>query len=98
MTEIVEIATMKLKDGVKLEDFIAADLEMETGHVRKQPGVISREVAVNERQWLAIIRWQSADAAQASMNSFMSAPATQRFMSMVDPATLQSQRYEAVRR
>lgn len=98
MTEIVEITTMTLKEGVSIEDFMAADLEMENGHVRKQPGVLSREVAVHDRQWVAIIHWQSADAAQASMNSFMSASATQRFMSMVDPATLRSQRYEVVRR
>lgn len=97
MARIVEIATMTLKEGVRVEDFTAADLEMEKGHVRKQPGVISRQVAVNGRQWLAIIHWESADAAQASMNSFISAPATQRFMGMIDASTLQSHRYDVVR-
>lgn len=42
MAEIVEIATMTLREGVSIEDFMAADLEMENGHVRKQPGVLSR--------------------------------------------------------
>src|SRR5271169_5624596 len=83
--QVVEIVTLKLKSGVTYAEFAPADKAVETQHVSKQPGFISRESAAGENgDWLVIIHWRSAKDADASMASFASAPAAQDFMAKID--------------
>jgi len=93
---VVEIVTMNLKDGVSAEAFAKVDKALEDQHVSKQPGFVSRETAINGRQWLVIVHWKSAAAAQASMDSFAEAPAASEFMSMIDASTMTMTRYDLV--
>lgn len=94
---VVEIVTMNLKDGVSVEAFTAVDKVIEDQHVSKQPGFVSRETAISGQKWLVIVHWKSADAAQASMDSFAGAPAAAEFMGMIDASTMTMTRYDVVR-
>lgn len=94
---VLEIVTMNLKDGISADDFAAVDKAIEEQHVSKQPGFVSRETAVSGRKWLVIVHWTSTDSAQASMDSFASAPAASQFMSMIDASTMTMTRYDVVR-
>lgn len=92
--DIIEIATFKLKDGVSYQEFSPIDKAVETGHVVKQPGFISRESAKGENgEWLVVVHWNSNEDAEASMNSFMGAKAASEFMSHIDTSTMVMKRY-----
>ncbi len=92
--DVVEVVTLKLKDGVSYTDFAPIDKAVETQHVSKQPGFISRESAAGENgEWLVIVHWRSAKDADASMASFASAQAAQDFMAKIDASSLKMKRY-----
>jgi hypothetical protein len=93
-SDVVEVVTLTLKNGVSYADFAPIDKAVETQHVSKQPGFISRESAAGENgQWLVIVHWRSAKDADASMATFASAPAAQEFMAKIDPSSLAMKRY-----
>ena len=92
--QVIEVVTLKLKDGVSYADFAPIDKVVETQHVSKQPGFISRESAAGQNgEWLVVIHWRSAKDADASMASFASAPAAKDFMANIDASTLAMKRY-----
>jgi hypothetical protein len=79
---------------VSYADFAPIDKAVETQHVSKQPGFISRESAAGENgEWLVIVHWRSTKDADASMASFASAPAAQAFMAKIDASSLAMKRY-----
>ena len=90
---VVEIATMKLANGVTPEAFAGVDARVEAEHVSQQPGFVARETGATEDGWVAIVYWASVEDAEASMGSFASAPAAAEFMSMVDPESISMTRY-----
>lgn len=94
---IVEIVTLTLKADVSPEAFAKIDRALEDQHVSRQPGFVSRETAASGQKWLVIVHWESAEAAQASMDSFANAPAAAQFMGMVDASTMTMTRYEIIR-
>lgn len=94
---VVEIVTMNLRDDVSVEAFAAVDRAVEDQHVSKQPGFISRETAVSGHKWLVVVHWKSAEAAQASMDTFVDAPSASEFMGMIDASTMTMTRYDVVR-
>jgi hypothetical protein len=44
-----------------------------------------------------IVHWASADAAQASMDTFANAPAAAQFMGMIDASSMMMTRFDVVR-
>lgn len=94
---VIEIVTMDLADGVTAEAFEPIDKAIETEHVSQQPGFISRQAAFTDGEWAVVVNWESAEAAQASMDSFASAPAAEQFMSMIDATTMSMKRYDLAR-
>lgn len=91
---VIEIVTFKLKSGVALDDFRPLDRSVEEQHVTKQPGFISRESASSDSgEWLVIVHWRSLEDAEASMANFVSAPATEEFMSKIDMKSMTMKRY-----
>lgn len=91
---VIEIAHFRLKEGVSLEEFRPLDKAVESQHVSKQPGFISRESAVaDDGEWLVIVRWRSVADADASMSSFANAPTAGEFMSKIDASTMTMKRY-----
>ena len=96
-TGVIEIVTLNLAEGVSAQDFAPVDKAIEDEHVSKQPGFISRQAAFSDGKWAVVVNWESAEAAQASMDSFASAPAAEKFMSMIDVSTLMMTRYDLAR-
>ncbi|WP_019616106.1 hypothetical protein [Psychromonas ossibalaenae] len=93
-TAVIEIVTLKLKQGVSYSEFAPIDKAIEEQHVAKQSGFISRESAAGENgEWLVIVHWESAKDADASMASFMSDPAAQKFVDNIDGSTMVMKRY-----
>ncbi|WP_209599351.1 hypothetical protein [Ruegeria sp. HKCCSP351] len=88
---------MNLAEGVTVQEFEPVDKAIEDGHVSKQPGFISRQAAFADGKWAVVVNWESAEAAQASMDSFASAPAAEEFMSMIDASTMSMTRYDLAR-
>jgi hypothetical protein len=93
-TVIIEIVTFKLKEGVTPGEFEPIDKAMQHQYVAKQPGFVARESAHGENgEWLAIVHWETAKDAEASMTTFVTAPAAQPFMSKVQAETMGMTRY-----
>lgn len=91
---VIEVVTLKIKPGTSVETFRAADRDVERQHVARQPGFISRESAAGkDGAWVVIVHWRSVKDAQASMDSFEKAPAAARFMSLIEPGSMQMNRY-----
>jgi hypothetical protein len=90
---VVEIATMTLAEGITPKEFAMIDKQVEVEHVSRQPGFVARETGATEGGWVAIVYWESIEDAQASMDSFATAPAASDFMSMVKPDSIKMTRY-----
>ena len=91
---VIEIVTFDLKDGVAASEFSSIDEAVKIEHVSRQPGFISRESAAGaDREWLVIVHWRSEEAANASMESFSTAPTTEKFMAMIEPSTMVMKRF-----
>ncbi len=91
---VVEIATFELADGVSVEEFAQVDARVEAEHVSQQPGFVSRETGATDKGWVAIVHWETAADAQASMDSFANAPAAADFMGTMNVETMQMTRYD----
>ncbi|MNQ27704.1 hypothetical protein D3C85_409660 [compost metagenome] len=93
---VIEVVTLSLKKGVSYAEFAPVDSAVGSEHVAHQPGFISREAAAGkDGEWLVIVHWRSVADADASMASFSSAPAAQKFVSLINPATMVMKRYQA---
>lgn len=91
---VVEVATFKLNESVNPETFKLLDQKVESSHVSKQPGFISRTSGLTaDNYWRVIVHWRSMEDAGASMASFMEAPAAQNFMKAADVSTMTMRRY-----
>lgn len=91
---VVEIATFEFAEGITAETFAPVDARVEAEHVSQQPGFVSRETGATNTGWVAIVRWETAADAQASMDSFADAPAATEFMNMMDAETMRMTRYD----
>ncbi|MEL6684484.1 MAG: hypothetical protein AAFN63_11035 [Pseudomonadota bacterium] len=91
---VVEIATFDFAEGVNAEAFAPVDARVEAEHVSQQPGFVSRETGATDTGWVAIVHWETAAAAQASMDSFANAPAAADFMGMMNVETMRMTRYD----
>lgn len=93
---VVEVVTLKLRSGISYAEFAPVDKAVGSEHVARQPGFISRESAAGQNgEWLVIVHWRSVADAEASMASFSSAPAAQKFVALIDPSTMVMKRYQA---
>jgi len=91
---VIEVVTLKLKDGVTATQFLPIDQEIQTQYISKRPGFISRESAPGaDHTWLVIVHWRTVADADASMKSFSTAPASAQFMSMIVPESMVMTRY-----
>lgn len=91
---VIEVVTLKLKEGVSFSTFAPIDKAVEIQHVSQQPGFISRQSAGGDNgEWLVIVHWDSTRNAEASMSTFMQAPAAKIFMDHIDASTMVMKRY-----
>jgi hypothetical protein len=74
MGKTVETVTMKVKPGVSKEEFLAKNWDVEDNLVRKMPGLISRDTAMDrDGNILIVLYWESPEDAQKSMDKFVGA-------------------------
>ncbi|WP_218064329.1 hypothetical protein [Nguyenibacter vanlangensis] len=91
---IIEVVTATLRSDVTVAQMEAIDHEIGTNLIAKRPGFVSRESAPgSDHSWLAIVHWRSVADADASMESFSSAPISAKFMAMIVPGSLVMKRY-----
>jgi hypothetical protein len=95
MGKTVETVTMKVKPGVSKEEFLAKNWDVEDNLVRKMPGLISRDTAMDrDGNILIVLYWESPEDAQKSMDKFVGAPESQDFQAILDMDTFKMTRYE----
>ena len=88
---VIETITLRLDDGASADAFAAANAKVEAEYLPLQPGFNpgTRVTTVDaDGQWTISLRWDSAVDADASMGSFMDAPATQDFLSLMDASSM----------
>lgn len=95
---VLELVQFKLKADVSDADFLTAAAETQTGFLAQNEGFIRREIWKNaDNQWIDMIYWTSLEAAHASMQQFITHPATQPFMTAIDPDSTTASHYLQVK-
>lgn len=91
---VLEIALFHLQPGTPQAAYLEADRAVERTHASQQPGFVSREIGTAEDgQHLVAVHWKDAASADASMATFMQAPATADFMALIQTDTMTMTRY-----
>ncbi|MBT2399405.1 hypothetical protein [Streptomyces sp. ISL-100] len=91
---ILEIATFSLRTGVSERAYLEADEAVERTYVSAQPGFRSRNIgSTDDGNRIVVVYWADTASADASMASYMEAPATGDFMALVDADTMVMTRY-----
>ncbi len=88
---VIEMVRLQLRTGVTAGAFVDANAEVERDYLSHRPGFNtgSRTMTVDgEGRWTISLRWDSAADAAASMEAFMSSPATVRFREGVEPPSM----------
>ncbi|MEL6984147.1 MAG: hypothetical protein AAFO29_17105, partial [Actinomycetota bacterium] len=88
---VIETISLRLADGASPAAFAAANSTVEAEYLPAQPGFnpgTRRTTLGDDGTWTISLRWDSAGDADASMASFMDAPATQDFLALIDADTM----------
>ncbi len=92
---VIEVTTFQYKPAVDADKFWARDAEIERDYTRLQPGFISREsgYAADDGEVVVVVRWQSLEDADASMNKFMTDKSVSDFAEMIYGPSMKMKRY-----
>ena len=87
---VIETITLRLNDGASPDGFAVANARVESEYLPMQPGFNpgTRVTTVDDGRWTISLRWDSERDADASMASFMDAPATQDFLTLIDASSM----------
>ena len=97
MKNALEIVTFKIKDGVKVPDFLKASAELEEDFAKKQEGFINRTFARSEgNEWVDVIRWQTMADAEAAAKAAMQSPACAPMFGMIDEPSVKMMHFEVL--
>jgi len=77
------IITFKLKDGVSVEDFLAASDEIQAKYLSKCKGFISRQLMIVDDMWTDWVVWESLPDAVNSMHQSMENESAVKFMNLI---------------
>jgi len=84
----------RLADGVEESAFLAADKELQEEFAYRQPGLLRRTTAKgDDGRWIVIDLWRSAADADACEARWDADPVAERFMRLVEPSSLDTERY-----
>ena len=93
-TQIMEVTTFKIKNGVSSAVFNKRDASIESDFTANQPGFIKRISGLTETGEIGVIVfWESLDNASASMKKFMGDPSVADYATMIDGSTMKLARY-----
>ena len=94
---MIEIMRFHLAADADEEAFLAADRRVQSDFAYRQTGLLRRTTARGgDGAWLVIDLWQSARDADATAGKWANDPVTATFMSFVDPATIETERYDTL--
>lgn len=96
---VIETVLLRLNSNASPDAFAAANAQVEAEYLPTQRGYNpgSRVTTLDaDGQWSISLRWDSARDADASMASFMDAPASQDFSALIDPASMSTTRHVEV--
>ena len=97
MKNALEIVTFKIKDGVKVPDFLKASAELEEGFAKKQEGFIDRTFARSEgNDWVDVIRWKTMADAEAASKAAMQSPVCAPMFGMIDEPSVRMMHFEVL--
>ena len=99
MSGVVETMAFRLAGDAAEDDFLAADRRVQTSFAYQQPGLLRRTTARSvddDRAWIVVDVWRSADAADACAGRWEADPAAQAFMALVDRTSVVVSRYSTL--
>jgi hypothetical protein len=92
---VIEIMRFRLAPGADQSAFLAADRRVQTEFAYQQAGLLRRTTAHDgDGGWIVIDLWRHAADAAACDAAWGQEPVTAEFMALVDPATIQTERYQ----
>ena len=92
---MIAIVTFRLAEGAAEADLLEADRDVQTEFAYQQPGLLRRTTARGaDGSWLVMEIWRSAEDADACQRIRGHDQWTSRFVSLVDPASVRTARYE----
>ncbi len=92
---IIDVLHFRLASGVDEEEWLAQDRLAQTDFAYQQPGLLRRTTARGEGgSWAVITQWRSAVDADAAMAKAGQDPGMLRIMSMIEPGSSSTERYE----
>jgi inorganic pyrophosphatase len=81
--QTIEIAYFKNNPGVQHQQIMKAAKDMQST-IQKWPGFISRElVYLEDNNWVDIVHWDNAQAAQKAVESAMQSPVCLTFFALI---------------
>lgn len=87
----------RLAEGTSEAEFLAADKALQEEFAYQQPGLLRRTTARGEDgSWIVVDLWASADASRACSRRWDDDPHVRRFMAMLDPTSVEIDRYEPI--
>jgi hypothetical protein len=94
---MIEILRFRLVPGADEEAFAAADSRVQSDFAYGRPGLLRRTTARGaDGAWIVIDLWRSAADADATEARWGRDPVTAAFMSFVDAATVETERYDTL--
>lgn len=94
---MIEIMRFRLAPGVDENEFVRIDKELQESFAYQQPGLLRRTTAKGDGTWIVIDLWRSEEDADACGAKWDEADLPRRFMSMVDPDSVATERYDPIR-
>jgi len=77
------IISFKLKDGVTVEDFLAASDEIQENYLSQCKGFISRQLMIIDGTWTDWVIWETIADANNSMEQSMESESGKKFTALV---------------
>lgn len=82
---IVEMARIRLREGVSEAELVAASDRFQKAFLDSQPGFLRRELLrLDEREFLDLVHWRDRDAADAVMERAMNFDHCRAYFALMD--------------
>ncbi|MDR6832591.1 MULTISPECIES: hypothetical protein [unclassified Sphingopyxis] len=95
---VVEIVRLRPAPGVTEAVFLAATDGFERAYMKDRDGFKKRTLLrSDEGEWTVLVDWETAEAAQSSMDAFPNDPASAPFNAVLDPTLFEMTRFTVVR-
>lgn len=95
---IVEIVRLRPAKDVTDAEFLTATDRFEREYMKDREGFKKRTLLrSDEGEWTVLVEWETAEAAQSSMDAFSNDPASAPFYAVLDPTLFEMTRFTVVR-